>query len=605
MIEIIVLILKIVSILYFVGYGLTSILLPQKLREDSFFIIPWVGLIFIAIMGISLSMAKIPLINGKNIISIFAFILIIYAVIIKKIIFSFSRETFVISLLCIVNLLFNLFPLLVKFGYPTTISLSNLDPLSYVNVAEHLIKNPILIRQEFFSTQPHFRAIGDLLYYSYRWGSPVILSFFSSILEIRSYKIYTILISLIFSLTFPLVYLLAKLFVANKTSKLLILFTFLAYGLNSTILYMLYNAFFAQFIFTGIFILTVILLHSYFFDESVKKIELNSYDLLIALCISSLASVYPEGLVFAVSPLVIFLFLKLFSKDRFKFFVALLKIALLTLLINPFLLGTTLSWDYRLFFSSTKSTFIGWEKVRYSSFFEMTGLYNLFYYRSLPRVISILINIPIILVCLAGLSKIKNKIFIISYLAIFSLFYFIYWIIYPNYYLHLKLVTYLLFVFTIVFSIGLIQIINIFKNKILKILIVLIFTLLSLRSAHRTIYQLYYHPRSVDKKLISLEQLNKSNKITSTFYTSDVFLGEYDLWKRLWQEYLLSDKQIITRTNYLEENDLEDIKLVLSEKDVQEYDHKKIVYKNIVWSNEYYLLGEIEQTKFIKDLQNK
>lgn len=605
MIEIIVLTLKIVSILYFIGYGLTSILLPKKLREDSFFIIPWIGLIFIAIFGISLSMAKIPLLNGKYIISIFAFSLILYAVITKKILFSFSKETFIIGLLSFLSLFFNLYPLLVKFGYPTTISLSNLDPLSYVNVAEHLINNPILNRPEFFSTQPHFRAIGDLLFYSYRWGSPVILSFFSSILEIRSYKIYTILISLIFSLTFPLVYLLAKLFIVKKTNKLLILFTFLTYGLNSTILYLLYNAFFAQFIFTGIFILTTILLHSYFSDENVNKLELNSYDLLIALCFSSLSSVYPEGLVFAVSPLVIFLFLNLFSKDRFKFFVALLKIALLTLLINPFLLGTTLYWDYRLFFSSTKSSFIGWEKVRHSTPLEITGFYNLFYYKNLPMIIKILMNIPIVGVCLFGLLKIRNKLFAISYLFIFGLFYVMYWFIYPNYYLHLKSVSYLLFIFTILFSIGLVYLINLLKNKIVITLVVLAISFLSLRSAYRTVYQLYYHPRSVDKKLMSLEELNSNTKIKEVFFTSDVFLGEYDLWKRLWQEYLLSDKEILTRTNYLEEKNLENVKLVLSEKEIQEYDHKKLVYRNIIWSNKYYELGEIEPIEISKYLQKK
>lgn len=128
----------------------------------------------------------------------------------------------------------------------------------------------------------------------------------------------------------------------------------------------------------------------------------------------------------------------------------------------------------------------------------------------------------------------------------------------------------------------------------------MIIAFFSLRSAYRTVYQLYYHPRIVDKKLISLNQLNKDNKIKDAFYTSDIFLGDYDLWKRLWQEYLLSDKQIVTQTNYLDEKNLDSVKLVLSEKEIQEYDHKKIIYKNIIWSNEYYQLGEIEPMKVIK-----
>lgn len=591
MIEIILLTFKILFILFFVGYGFTAIFIPEKLRNDSFFIIPWVGLIMINIFGITFSMAQIPLEKSKYFLFAIALLTIIYSLIIKKTFLSFSKDTFFVGLLTVICLIFNLYPLLIKIGYPTTISLGNLDPLSYVNVGEYLIKNSVLVHPEMLSTQPHFRAVGDLLLYSYRWGSPLILGFFSSVFGLRSYRIYSILITLLFSLSYPLVYLLAKLLI-NKSSRLLILLTFLTYGMNSIILYILYNVFFAQFIFTGIFILTIILLYSYFSDKNIKNWQFNGYDLLIALSFSSLASVYPEGLIFATVPILIFLLIKLFSKERFLIFASLCKIAIITLIINPFILGKALYWDYKLFFSSTKSSFIGWEKVRHSTPLEMTGFYNLFYYKNLPKIIKILISIPIVGICLFGLLKMKNRFLITSYLIIFVLFYFLYWFIYPNYYLHLKSVSYFLFIFSVIFSIGSVYLINILKNKIVIALVILVVSFLSLRSAHRTINQLYYHPRTVDKKLMSLEELNNKN-MKSIFFTSDVFLGEYDLWKRLWQEYLLSDKQIVTRTNYLEEKNLNEVKLVLSEKDILEYDHKRITYKNIIWENEYYKLGEI------------
>lgn len=601
--EIIILLLKLILVLYFVGYGFSSLLIPEKLRKDSFFLIPWIGLIFITVIGIALSMIKIPLALSKYIIFFIASILLVYSFFIKKNLYSFSRDTFFVGILTTFSLLFNLYPLLVKFGYPTTLSLSNLDPLSYVNVGEYLINNSVLTRPETLSSQPHFKAVGDLLYYGHRWGSPLILGFFSSVLKVRAYKIYSILITLLFSISFPLVYLLAKKLI-NKSSKLLIFLTFLTYGMNSIILYMLYNVFFAQFIFIGIFIFTIILLYSYFFDKNMKNQGFNTYDLLIAFCISSLSSIYPEGLVFAIMPIAVFLSLKFLTKDRFAIFTPLFKIAFLTFVLNPFTINTALYGDYKLFFSSTKPSFIGWEKVHYATPLEMSGFYNLFYYRDLSRVLSMLIGAPIVGVCILGISKIKNKLFIISYLLIFGLFYFIYWFIYPNYYLHLKTVSYLLFIFTLIFGIGSFFLINTLKNKVLSLSIIVIFSFLSLRSAYRTIYQMYYHPRAVDKKLMSLEQLN-NNKIKSAFFTADIFLGEYDLWKRLWQEYLLDKKTIITRTNYLYEKNIKNVKLVLSEKDVQEYDHKKIIYKNIIWNNEYYQLGEIEPTEVTSDLQKK
>lgn len=597
--EIIILLLKIIFILFFVGYGFTAIFIPEKLRKDSFFIIPWVGLILITVLGIALSMTQVNLDISKYIILLISLILIIYSIATKNALTNFSKDTVLVSILTIICLFFNLYPLLVKIGYPTTISLSNLDPLSYVNVGEYLIKNSVLVRSEMLSSQPHFRAVGDLLGYGYRWGSPLIIGFFSALLKLRAYEIYSIVITLLFTLSFPLVYLLTKLLI-NKSSKLLIFLTFLTYGMNSIVLYMLYNVFFAQYIFIGIFLLTIILLYSYFSDKNIKDLRFNNYDLLIGLGISSLASIYAEGLIFAIIPMTTYLFFKLFSKERFMVFILLLKITALALIINPFTMGTALRGDYKLFFSSTKSSFIGWEKVNYSTPLEMTGFYNLFYYKSFSRWISMFISIPFIGICLLGLSKIKNKLFIISYMFVFILFYLIYWFIYPNYYLHLKLVSYLLFIFTIALSIGLLNIMDTIKNKKLFLLAIIFFSLLSFRSAYRTIYQLYYHPRVVDKKLISLNELNYNNKVNNIFFTSDVFIGDYDLWKRLWMEYMLTNKQIVTRTNLLDEKNIEDIKLVLSEKEVQEYDHKKIIYKSIIWENEFYQLGEIEPMTILK-----
>ena len=123
---------------------------------------------------------------------------------------------------------------------------------------------------------------------------------------------------------------------------------------------------------------------------------------------------------------------------------------------------------------------------------------------------------------------------------------------------------------------------------------------LSLRSAHRTMSQLYYHQQSVSNKLVSLEELNSNPTINEPFLTSDVFLGEYDLWSRLWQEYFLGNKDIVSRSNFVDVKDAVNIRLVLSDKSRQTFDHKTIKYKKIAWENQYYQLGEIEPMKILK-----
>jgi len=594
MFKIFIFVIEIILTLYFCGYGLTSIFLPDKLRKDSFFIIPWLGIILITITGVSVTMARIPLIYGKYIILLISALLILYSMVCKKVLASFNKETKLISIFFLFILFFNLYPLITKAGFPTTISLGNLDPISYTNVSDFLVKNSLLDGKKIVHFAPHLWPVGDLLYYSFRWGSPIFLGFISSLMNVRAYEVYSILITILFALSFPLVYVLSKSFSSIK-SNFLILIIFITFGMNSILLYLLYNVFFAQFLFSGIFILILIFIHSYSFKKRENGFLFNSYDFLIGLAVSSVTMIYPEGLTFIIAPISVFFIIKLFTNERLNVFISLLKIGVITTIINPMTLGTAINWNYKIFFLIARTSFIGWEKIRYSTPLDMTGLYNLFYYKNIPLKIDFLIGILVMVILLFGLFKLKNRLIIFSYLTIFVSFYLLYIFVYPNYYTHLKVVSFMLFIFSIIFSIGIISLIRLSKNKIFNFFIVMLLLSLSLRSAIRTMTQLYYHSRVVDKKLISLRELNSNRKINEPFYTSDIFLGEYDIWRRLWQEYFLDEQKIITMTNQAYDfNYFKNIKLVLSEKGITEFEHKKIKYKKIIWSNGYYQLGEID-----------
>ena len=189
-------------------------------------------------------------------------------------------------------------------------------------------------------------------------------------------------------------------------------------------------------------------------------------------------------------------------------------------------------------------------------------------------------------------------------MVFFVFLYLVFALYFKNFFTYHRAVTYTLFLTSILFSCGIYYILSLFRNKIVKIIIILVLSLVTVRSSYRTIYQLYWHPRIVDKSLVSLTTLNKNTSISQPFFTSDVFLGEYDLWKRLWQEYFLTDKLIVTRQNYPTEiNNLQNVVLVLSEKNYLEREDKKIIYKNIVWQNQYYVLGEILPLEVAQDLK--
>lgn len=247
---------------------------------------------------------------------------------------------------------------------------------------------------------------------------------------------------------------------------------------------------------------------------------------------------------------------------------------------------------------------IGWENIRYSTPIEMMGFYNLYYSRPIPILINIFSSLGIVFVMIIGFFRSKQKLLIGSFIGFFILLYLAFALFFKNFFTYHRAVTYTLFFLSVLFSCGMLPIVNLFKNKLIKLIIIIFFIFLSLRSSYRTIYQMYWHPRIVDQALISLDMLNSNKKINTTFYTSDVFLGEYDLWKRLWREYFLMNKLIVTRQNYsTEKNFLKGIDLVLTEKSYTVGEGKTIIYKNTIWESKYYQLGEIAPIKVAKDLQ--
>ena len=102
----------------------------------------------------------------------------------------------------------------------------------------------------------------------------------------------------------------------------------------------------------------------------------------------------------------------------------------------------------------------------------------------------------------------------------------------------------------------------------------------------------------VDKSLISLSELNSNQAISDPIITADVYFGEYNIWRRIWTEYFLMNKKLVTRQNYLiDEKLIKNPNFVLAEKKVVKEDNAsdkpKLIYMDIKWENDYYKLGNI------------
>lgn len=601
MFEIIITVAKIFLILFTMGAGFTALFLPKSLQKDSFWLVPWFGMILIAILGIIFNLARVPLSECKYIIFLIAGVLFLYAIISGKKIFYFHRETFIMVILVLVSLLYNLYPLITRVGYPTTISLGNMDPLSYSPVADFLTEHTVFEGKNFEHYKPYLWATGDLLHAGFRWGSPMILSFIASVLGVRAYVVYFILLVLSFVLSFPLVYIIAKRMIL-KQNMLLLLLIFLTFTFNSTILYMVYNVFYAQFLFSGIYILIFLLAYEYFKERKIRY-QLGAFDILLGVSISSLTSIYPEGIIFVFIPLGMAVFFYVVRNRNFVCLIRLIKILMVAFIINPYTFGTAIEQNIKIILSSTRSALIGWEKIPFAAPLEIMGFYNLYYSRDLPIAIDIIMGAPIIVIWLYGLKKLKHRIVMSAYLITFISFFIVLRFIFPNFFSYHRAITYSLFLFPILFCSGFVWLAERLHKKYFTFVIIVIIFLLVARSAYRTIYQMYWHMRIVDKALISLQDLNLAKNIPQPFYTADVFFGEYDLWKRLWREYFLMNKLIVTRQNFPTElYFLPKNKYVLAEKGILEYQGKTLKFKNVIWENEYYKLGKIEPISYADDL---
>jgi hypothetical protein len=594
MFEIIYLTFKIVLILFLTGFGLTAFIIPKSLKENTIWFAPWLGLIFIVMSSVYLSMLGVTMEKASMPIFIFSLILFIYALYKRCLYISIKGQFFIVLGLTIFIYLFNIYPLLSKVGYATVLSLGNLDPSAYTSTADYLMKHSLFGNEFNNSFKPYLAAAGDFIEYSYRWGSVLIFSYFNVLLNVNSYQIYTILLTLFFALSYPLIYVLASL-LYKKNSFLIALLTFLTFGINGTLLYMLYNAFFGQMVFVGTLILIIALFWIYTGENIKNKFLLfNSYELIIGLCLSSLTVLYPEGFIFALLPIGFYYFISFLKSKNVKNVYQCLRIIGFSILFNPFTFITTSRWYIRMFQVTTSEQVIGWEPIRFATPHEALGFWNLYYSRDLPFGIDLILMIIVISIIIIGFLQIKRKLVFWGYILFFGFACFFYNVIISNFFVYHRALTYSLFIYTTLFSIGMTIFLKKIRNKILVSGIVIALTFLVFRVSYRTWFQFYHHHRTVDKSLISLKELNQDKRFTGIIATSDIFYPEGDIWDRLWSFNFLPDKKILSRHNYKSViKDLDSIPPVLYKKELYRND-PKTSFTNILWENKYYILGKTD-----------
>lgn len=324
--------LKILLTLFFTGYGFTALFLPEKLKKDSFFIVFWIGIVLSIIYNVGLTTARIPIDQGRYVVLFFSLIFFIYSVIKKKSLKTFSRETSVMAILVLACIL-------------VTASKNNLIQNSDINDSKYLISHSLTEDITRLSFKPYLEVDSKFPTFGFMLGNPLLLGFISNTTGVDPESTYGILKAILFSITLPLIYILIKnLF--KKINKNLLIVIYLIMVSISIRTYMLSNDFYSQILFLGILTYVSIIFQNYFSELKNMTGFFNSHDLLMAIGISSMSSIYPKGLIITCILLTIYLASKVFTKERKLLFWTLAKILLLAIIINPMTFGLAVRFGY-------------------------------------------------------------------------------------------------------------------------------------------------------------------------------------------------------------------------------------------------------------------
>src|SRR3990167_7650429 len=171
-------------ILFLLGFGLTFLVLPRKLRRFWFWLSPWTVLISAIFYFTTLSLLGISITKGLLPFVILIICANIFTLVKLKPKFNFNfKSNLILAVIVSLTLILNISPLIKQDKMLTTISMGNNDVIAYV-VASDYLKNHT-IRDSFLANIDP--AVSTLLQNGYRWGPPILNAFFLKILNLQGY----------------------------------------------------------------------------------------------------------------------------------------------------------------------------------------------------------------------------------------------------------------------------------------------------------------------------------------------------------------------------------------------------------------------------------
>src|SRR3989344_2400449 len=267
-----------ILLLIFVGYGFSVILLPKKIQKYTLVLSPFVGITFVIVIGLALSVAKIGMdeviisgkglarLQGNQIIIFLSSLSWIYAFIFHKRMFRFYKQSLFIIPLILILLFAGIFTI------PIRPDLRNMSLILQKNTLFDMVQDS-----------------GSLTNVNFQVGTPIVYSFFISVFH-----------------WIP----------------------------KDKLLQMMYLSYLLTF---GIYILVILIIMNNI--STLRLFEYNGPIVLTSISIFSLATLNATVFFIALAFMAVYFLYKFFFHRSLQYLFTLFKIVLLTVLINPFFMG--------------------------------------------------------------------------------------------------------------------------------------------------------------------------------------------------------------------------------------------------------------------------
>ena len=278
------------------------------------------------------------------------------------------------------TLLLALYPLLCLHEGPTTVSLGNIDPVTYAATARFLetgsIRHPpVCDISRPLTCKVNYEIVGNS-----RPGTFLLISLLAGFFHLRAYEILTVLLAVVLALTPPVVGIFVKVVSGNRLAALIAL---LMSALSVNQLYFFYHGFAAQIFGEGCLVIAFIFLWKAESDRN----HWSSYAFLLGLTICGMLELYQEDVPLFLVPWSIYFVLQLLIAKTPRWRLA-CRYALpigIAFALDPFAFWYCLVrlWTLRA------TTVFGWPMPRWALPADVIGLMNVYLPGASERVAAI------------------------------------------------------------------------------------------------------------------------------------------------------------------------------------------------------------------------